>query len=237
MFFLNLPTMDMDINIKENIDNIKRSINECASLWERDYHDINLIAVSKRQPKEKIISALKAGHRLFGENKVQEAFEHWSDIKPLYDNLKLHLIGPLQSNKVRDAVKIFDCIETIDREKIAVKLSSELKKQNKKIESFIQINIGEEEQKSGISIKEFPEFFNFCKNDCDLDIKGLMCIPPAGEPASMYFALLKKIAYSHDIKNLSMGMSADFEKAISLGATHIRVGTKIFGSRNYNIQE
>ncbi len=219
------------MSIKENLTKIHEEIKSTASLWGREFSDVNLIAVSKRQPQDKIQAALDSGHRLFGENKVQEAFQHWKKIKPLYPDLKLHLIGSLQSNKIKDAIEIFDCIETIDREKLALKLGNELKAQNRDMPCFIQVNIGEEEQKSGVLPQELPDFLGFCKNDCALNITGLMCIPPAYEPATFYFALLQKMAREHNLPELSMGMSSDFENAIALGATYIRVGTGIFGLR------
>ncbi len=217
--------------IKENLDNIHSQIKKSASPWGRSSNDINLIAVSKRQPQEKIQIALNAGHRLFGENKVQEASQHWSKLKPLYPDLKLHLIGALQTNKIKYALKIFDVIETIDREKLAIKLGAELKAQSLSIPCFIQVNIGEEIQKSGISPQTLSEFLKFCQNDCNLDIQGLMCIPPENEPTSLYFALLQKLAKDHNLPELSMGMSTDYEKAIALGATYIRIGTGLFGER------
>ncbi len=217
--------------IKENLSQIHKQIEKSAIEWGRDSNDINLIAVSKRQSPERIQGALDAGHRLFGENKVQEALEHWEDIKPLYPDLKLHLIGSLQTNKIKDALRIFDLIETVDREKLARKLGDELKSQNRTIPCFIQVNIGEEEQKSGIVPNELPDFLEFCRHECALDIKGLMCIPPADEPTALYFSLLMKMADMHNLPELSMGMSSDFESAISLGATYIRVGTGIFGKR------
>ena len=219
------------MTIEKNLKEIHKQIEKSATEWGRDSSDVNLVAVSKRQPKEKIQSALDTGHRLFGENKVQEAFEHWKDIKPVYPDLKLHLIGPLQTNKIKDALKIFDLIETVDREKLARKLGNELKAQSRILPCFIQVNIGEEEQKSGIAPNELPEFIEFCSNECALDIKGLMCIPPADEPTALYFALLKKMADAHNLPEISMGMSSDFENAIALGATYIRVGTGIFGER------
>jgi len=217
--------------VKENLEQIHKQIKSSASLWDRDDSEINLIAVSKRQSQEKIQAALDAGQRLFGENRVQEAMQHWENIKPRYPDLKLHLIGALQTNKIKEALSIFDCIETIDREKLAKKLGAELKAQNLSMRSFIQVNIGEEEQKSGIIPKQLPEFIKFCKSDCDLDIGGLMCIPPADEPAALYFALLQKMAIDNGLSELSMGMSDSFEKAIALGATYIRVGTGVFGER------
>ncbi len=219
------------MSVEKNLNHIHEEINHAALKWGRQAGDINLIAVSKRQPQDKIQAALDAGHRLFGENKVQEAFEHWKNIKPLYPDLKLHLIGALQTNKIKDAISIFDLIETIDREKLARRLGAELKAQNRTIPCFIQVNIGEEDQKSGIMPQELPEFLEFCRRDCALDIRGLMCIPPADEPATLYFALLQKMAREHGLPEISMGMSADFEAAISLGATYIRVGTGIFGGR------
>ncbi len=218
--------------IKENLDNTHNQIKEIATYWGRSSNDINLIAVSKRQPPEKIQEALDAGHRLFGENRIQEATEHWAELKLQYPDLKLHLIGALQTNKIKDALKIFDVIETIDRDKLANKLGAELKAQNRTIPCFIQVNIGEEEQKSGIKPQELPDFLKFCQNDCTLNIRGLMCIPPADEPAAIYFALLQKMAKQHNLPELSMGMSSDYEKAIPLGATYIRVGTGIFGKRD-----
>ncbi len=216
---------------QENLNQIHEEINQAALKWGRKSRDINLIAVSKRQSQDKIQAALNAGHRLFGENKVQEAILHWGDIKPLYPDLKLHLIGALQTNKIKEALKIFDLIETIDREKLAHKLGNELKAQNRSIPCFIQVNIGDEEQKSGIPPQDITDFLGFCRNDCSLDIRGLMCIPPADEPATMYFSLLQKMAREHDLPELSMGMSSDFEQAIALGASYIRVGTAIFGDR------
>jgi pyridoxal phosphate enzyme (YggS family) len=162
--------------------------------------------------------------------------KHWkqaidySEIKPNYPDLKLHLIGPLQTNKVSHAVELFDCIETIDRPKLAKELAKEIKKQGRDIPCFIQVNTGEEEQKSGVSTKELPELLNLCKEE-GLNITGLMCIPPVDEPAALHFGLLNKLAKQNGLEQLSMGMSADFQKAIPLGATYIRVGTAIFGNR------
>lgn len=219
------------MSVKENLEHTKNQITTAAKPWDRSVADINLLAVSKRQPQSKIQEALDTGHRIFAENRTQEAQQHWGNIKPNYPDLELHLIGPLQTNKVKDAIALFDCIHTVDREKLARKLSTELHAQCRSIPCFIQVNIGEEEQKSGIMPLELPEFLHFCRQDCALDIQGLMCIPPADEPAALFFALLQKMAITHKLESLSMGMSADFEKAIPLGATHIRVGTGIFGQR------
>jgi hypothetical protein len=219
-------------DVKENIQNIQNVIKKCAIACGRNVDAVNLVAVSKRQDMSRIQEALDAGHRLFGENKVQEAYAHWDEKRADYPDLKLHLIGPLQTNKVKDAVKLFDCIETVDREKLARKLSDEMKKQDRHLPCFIQVNIGNEEQKAGIALDELDDFYNFCTQEVKLDIKGLMCIPPLGEPSALYFSLMKKYAEDLKLDGLSMGMSSDFEKAIPLGATYVRVGTSIFGSRD-----
>lgn len=219
------------MSIAENLKQIHTKIEKTASAWGRDGAHINLIAVSKRQPLEKLHESLDAGHRLFGENKVQEAYEHWENIKPQYHDLQLHLIGPLQTNKTKEAVALFDMIHTLDREKLARKLRKEMAEQGRNIPCLIQINIGEEEQKSGIAPNELTDFLHFCCNECAINIQGLMCIPPHNEPPAMFFALLHKMAKQHNLPHLSMGMSADYDKAIPLDATYIRVGTAIFGDR------
>jgi pyridoxal phosphate enzyme (YggS family) len=189
-----------------------------------------LVAVSKKQPPEKIIEALAAGQRVFGENRVQEAQKRWTNLRKEYPDLKLHLIGPLQTNKAADAVALFDVIESVDREKLAKILAEEMKKQDRKIPCFIQVNTGDEEQKAGVAIEVLPALLQSCR-DYGLDIKGLMCIPPVDEPPALHFALLSKLAKQHGLAELSMGMSGDFEKALALGATSIRVGTGVFGER------
>lgn len=191
-----------------------------------------LVAVSKMQPDEKIDEALAAGQRCFGENRVQEAQKRWGDRREKFADLELHLVGPLQSNKTKEAVALFDVIQSVDREKLARALSDEMKKQGRDLPCFIQVNTGEEEQKAGIAPGALPEFVKLCK-ECGLNVIGLMCIPPVDEPAALHFALLKKLAAENNLKNLSMGMSSDFEKALKLGATHIRVGSAIFGVRDY----
>ena len=192
-----------------------------------------LIAVSKVQPNERVLSVLEQGHRIFGENKVQEALSKWPMFRENFSNIKLHLIGPLQSNKVKQAVELFDTIHTVDRLKLAQKLSNEIQTQGKAPEMFIQINTGEEEQKSGISPKDADQFIADCLS-LDLPIKGLMVIPPINEEPSLHFGLLRKIAHRNGLTGLSMGMSSDFKSAIAMGATHIRVGSAIFGERNYS---
>ncbi len=219
------------MSVSENLKTIRDNIEKTARKWGRIGNDINLVAVSKTQPPEKIREALDSGHRLFGENRVQEAIAHWREIKPLYPDLKLHLIGPLQTNKVKEAVSLFDMIETLDREKLAHALAAEKQKQGRNIPCLIQVNTGAEDQKVGIAPENLSQFLKFCREDCRLDIRGLMCIPPVDEPAALHFALLKKLAEENGVKDLSMGMSADYEKAIPLGATYIRIGTALFGPR------
>ena len=217
--------------IAENIAYIHEQIEKTAQGVGRTASSIQLVAVSKMQPPEKIREALDAGHRLFGENRVQEGQAHWAALKAQYSDLKLHLIGPLQTNKVKEAVALFDMIETLDREKLAVALSAEMKKQNKNLPCLVQVNTGEEVQKAGIIPAALPGFLDFCRKECALDIRGLMCIPPIDEPPALHFAFLAKLAKANNLKELSMGMSGDFEKAVSLGATFVRVGTRIFGER------
>ena len=192
-----------------------------------------LLAVSKVQPNERVLNVLKQGHKVFGENKVQEAQGKWPEFLENFSNVKVHLIGPLQSNKVKQAVELFDAIHTLDRLKLAQKLSNEVQAQGKAPEMFIQINTGEEEQKSGISPKDADQFIADCLS-LDLPIKGLMVIPPVNEEPSLHFGLLRKIAHRNGLEGLSMGMSSDFESAIAMGATHIRVGSAIFGERDYS---
>ena len=192
-----------------------------------------LIAVSKVQPNERVSNVLELGHKVFGENKVQEAEGKWPEFRENFSNVKVHLIGPLQSNKVKQAVELFDAIHTIDRLKLAQKLSNEVQTQGKAPEMFIQVNTGEEQQKSGVIPREADQFIADCIS-LDLPIKGLMVIPPIHEEPSLHFALLRKIAHRNGLSGLSMGMSSDFESAIAMGATHIRVGSAIFGERAYS---
>ena len=192
-----------------------------------------LLAVSKVQPNERVLNVLEQGHKVFGENKVQEAQGKWPAFRESFSNVKVHLIGPLQSNKVKQAVELFDAIHTLDRLKLAQKLSNEVQAQGRAPEMFIQINTGEEEQKSGIIPKDADQFIANCLS-LDLPIKGLMVIPPVNEEPSLHFGLLRKIAHRNGLEGLSMGMSSDFESAIAMGATHIRVGSAIFGERDYS---
>ena len=198
----------------------------------RNIGSTQLLAVSKVQPNERVLSVLKQGHTIFGENKVQEAQGKWPEFRENFSNVSVHLIGPLQSNKVKQAIELFDAIHTLDRLKLAQKLSNEIQTQGKAPEMFIQINTGEEKQKSGIHPNEADQFISDCMS-LDLPIKGLMVIPPINEEPSLHFGLLRKIAYRNGLEGLSMGMSGDFESAIAMGATHIRVGSAIFGERSY----
>ena len=189
-----------------------------------------IIAVSKTFPIENVLPLIEHGHLNYGENKVQEAIDKWSDIKPKYNQLKLHLIGRLQTNKVKFALKIFDYIHSLDSEKLATKISLEQKKYEKKPKLFIQVNIGNEEQKSGINKEQLVDFYQFCKK-LDLNIIGTMCIPPNDNNVEEYFSEMNKINKELNFKELSMGMSGDYLSAIKHNATYVRVGSKIFGNR------
>ena len=210
---------------------VKSKLAQAAWLAGRNADEVSLIAVSKQQPEARINSALKGGLRIFGENRVQEAQRRWQPRRSLISDLELHMIGPLQSNKAGDAVALFDIIHTVDRPKIARALKIEMDKQNRQLPCFIQVNTGEEPQKAGIAPKEIPDFLTFCRAEIGLNIAGLMCIPPIDEEAAMHFALLKSYAEQLSLPQLSMGMSGDFEEAIAFGATHIRVGSALFGAR------
>jgi len=191
---------------------------------------VSLIAVSKVQPNARVEAVLNEGHRVFGENKVQEAAGKWPEFRTQFDGVQLHLIGPLQTNKARQAMELADSIHTLDRPKLATTLARLAQEMGKCPELFIQVNTGEEDQKAGILPADADGFIAECKA-LDLPVRGLMCIPPVDEEAALHFALLAKIAARNGLSGLSMGMSSDFEKAIALGATHVRVGSAIFGDR------
>lgn len=220
----------MTDEIKRKLFLINDKIKKACRLYKQESSRVNLIAVSKTIPSEKIYEAIDSGCKIFGENYIKEAKEKWPEIKKKFPEIKLHFVGHLQSNKAAEAVELFDSIQTLDSEKLALALKKEMQKQQKNLEFFIQVNIGEEDQKGGVAPAEVANFVKFCREE-GLNIVGLMCIPPAGELASPYFALLSKMASENNLQNLSMGMSADFEEAIALGATHVRVGTAIFGER------
>ena len=193
--------------------------------------DVTLVAVSKQQPWEAIQPVLTAGQRIFGENRVQEAIGRWTEIKAVTPDLELRLIGPLQTNKAREAVALFDVIETLDREKLARSLADAIQKEGRTPRLYVEVNTGEEAQKAGVIPAEADTFIALVRKTYGLTIEGLMCIPPAGEPAFPHFALLKTIAERNGLAHLSMGMSSDFETAIRFGATSVRVGSAVFGAR------
>ena len=214
----------------QNLVNIKEEIN--SNLSNQKNHKVpKIIAVSKTFSMDKITPLIEYGHLDFGENKVQEAMEKWSDIKLSKSNLKLHLIGGLQTNKVKYAVKLFDYIHSVDSEKLAKKISEEQDKQNKKVKVFIQVNIGNEDQKSGVDKLLVPELCYYCKT-LDLQVVGLMCIPPLNEPSEIYFKEMSDLNKKLNFKELSMGMSSDYLNAIKNSATYVRIGSNIFGERN-----
>lgn len=198
----------------------------------RNPADVSLIAVSKVQPNDRVAAVLDEGHRIFGENKVQEAAGKWPDFRSVYKGVELHLIGPLQTNKVKQAMQLFDAIHTVDRPKLANAIARHAQDLGACPDLFIQVNTGEEPQKAGILLADVDDFVAQVRA-LDLPLKGLMCIPPVDEEPSLHFALLAKIAARNDLTGLSMGMSSDFESAIALGATHVRVGSAIFGDRVY----
>jgi pyridoxal phosphate enzyme (YggS family) len=194
--------------------------------------ETTLIAVSKTFCEDDVRPVLQAGQRIFGENRVQEARSKWPALKAEFPHVELHLIGPLQSNKVREAVELFDAIHSLDRPKLAYALKAELARTARAPVLFIQVNTGEEPQKAGIAPRDVGSFVALCRDEIYLSVQGLMCIPPAGEAPAPHFALLAKLAREHQLPLLSMGMSADFETAIRFGATHVRVGSAIFGARS-----
>jgi len=201
----------------------------------RPLDSVSLVAVSKTQPEDAVEKVLQQGHRLFGENRVQEAQTRWLPLREKHPDVKLHLIGHLQTNKAKDAVALFDCIETVDSDRLAAALKNEMEKQGRNLPCFIQVNTGEEEQKDGVAPRDLPKLLAFCRDEAKLNIAGLMCIPPADEIPDLHFALLHKIALEQGLTQLSMGMSADFETAIRYGASHIRVGSALFGVRENTI--
>lgn len=220
---------------KENLADVTRLIEQAAAKASRARQEITLVAVSKVHDETRIRPVLEAGQRVFGENRVQEALAKWPQLKADYDGVELHLIGPLQTNKVREAVGLFDVIETVDRPKLAAKLAEELKHQDKQdMAILVQVNTGEEEQKGGVLPREADALITLCRDVHGLNVVGVMCLPPAGEEPALHFMLLEKIAKRNGLDQISMGMSGDFEVAIAFGATHVRIGTAIFGERVKN---
>jgi pyridoxal phosphate enzyme (YggS family) len=220
-----------DHNPVDGLNEVRAAIRRAAADYERDPSSITLVAVSKTFPLEDIEPVLAAGQRVFGENYVQEAKTKWPPLRERFSDVELHLIGPLQSNKAKEAVALFDVIHTLDRPSLAEALAKEIAKSGRKPRLLVQVNTGEEPQKGGVVPAEVNGFLEACRTQHGLEIEGLMCIPPAEDPPSPHFALLNQIARRHGLKTLSMGMSADFDEAIQLGATHVRVGSAIFGTR------
>ena len=223
--------------MNEIITNYKKIISQIDSIKKDsnlNYSNAKLIAVSKTFPIEDIQILIDEGHKIFGENKVQEAIQKWSLLKSRNQNIELHLIGPLQSNKVKQALKIFDVLQTIDREKIAIKISNALKDDltQERKQFFIQVNIGDEIQKSGVEKGVAGKFVEWCVNDLNLNVVGLMCIPPFDKDSTNFFKSMKKMCNDFCLKHLSMGMSSEYKIAIRHGATYVRVGTSIFGKRD-----
>jgi PLP dependent protein len=194
--------------------------------------DVTLVAVSKTYDANHIRPVLEAGHRTFGENRVQEAKQKWPELRQQYSGIELHLIGPLQSNKAAEAVSLFDVIQTIDRPKIAEAIAREVLRQSKPVALYVQVNTGREAQKAGVLPEELAAILNLMRNTLNLTVEGLMCIPPVDEPAAPHFQMLRKMATEHGLTKLSMGMSSDFAEAIAEGATHVRIGSAIFGERS-----
>ena len=214
-----------------NLMKIKNRINIAAEKCGRDGQDVTLVAVSKIHTADTIRPVLKEGHRIFGENRVQEAAQKWPALKEEFKGVTLHLIGPLQTNKVRQAVTLFDVIETVDRPRLAQTLARVFEETGQKCDIFIQINTGLEDQKAGVVPNDADHFIALCRDDLNLPVVGIMCIPPVDEDPISHFKLMCKIAKRNDLKTISMGMSGDYELAIEHGATHVRVGTAIFGTR------
>ncbi len=215
----------------ENLAAVRAWIAAAARAAGRDPAAVTLIAVSKTHGPERVQELIDAGQRIFAENRVQEAQEKFPALKAAHADLELHLIGPLQTNKARDAVELSDVIQSVDRERIAAALSKEMEKLGRRPDCYIQVNTGEEPQKSGIAPAEVDAFLALCRDTHKLPVVGLMCIPPVDEEPALHFALLAKMAARLGLAKVSMGMSADYETAVKLGATHVRVGSALFGSR------
>ena len=211
-------------DVNNNLNFIQKKIHQINP-------DVKIIVVSKTFPIEKIMPLIKNGHKSFGENKVQEAKEKWQDIKLKFPDLKLHLIGKLQTNKVKYVIPLFDYIHSLDNLKLAEKISQEQKKTNKNLKIFIQVNIGGEIQKNGINPADLKNFYDKCVNDLNLNIIGLMCIPPQSDNSNLYFKEMFKLKNSIGLQHLSMGMSSDYIEAVEHGASFVRIGSKIFGNR------
>ena len=225
-----MSSRDSD-SIEDRLAAVRARIAEAAGQAGRGPDEVTLVAVSKTHGPEAVTRALAAGQTVFGENRVQEAQAKYPDLKAAHPRLRLHLIGPLQSNKAADAVRLFDCIETLDRPKLAGALAKEMAKAGRRPDCLIQVNTGEEPQKAGVAPDAAAELIRLARDELALPVKGLMCIPPVDDNPAPHFALLRELARAEDLPWLSMGMSGDFETAVRFGATHVRVGTAIFGRR------
>jgi hypothetical protein len=215
----------------DHLAEVSGHIAEAARAAGRSPADVTLVAVSKTHGADRVRELLDVGHRVFGENRVQEAEGKFPELKAAYPDLELHLIGPLQTNKARDAVALFDVIQSVDRDRLAAALVKEMEKLGRRPACYIQVNTGEEPQKAGILPKDLDAFVAQCRDQYKLPLVGLMCIPPVDEEPALHFALLAKMAARNGLTRLSMGMSADYETAVRLGATHVRVGSALFGAR------
>jgi pyridoxal phosphate enzyme (YggS family) len=224
------------MTIIDRLDATRSAIARAAQDCGRDPAAVTLVCVTKTFPAEDVVPLLEAGHRVYGENRVQEAMGKWPSLRERFPDIELHLIGPLQSNKTREAVETFDVIQSVDREKIAKALAEEIARSGKHPRLFVQVNTGAEPQKAGILPQNADAFLAFCRERCGLTIEGLMCVPPVDEQVSPHFALLADIAARNGLHQLSMGMSSDYELAIQLGATYVRVGSAIMGVRDYPTQ-
>lgn len=214
----------------QRLSEVRDRIGRAAALSRRSPDEVTLIAVSKTQPADAIEPLLEAGHRVFGENRVQEAQAKWPELREHFPESELHLIGQLQSNKAEDAVGLFDAIHSVDRQSLVLALAKAMEKSGRQPACFIQVNIGDEPQKGGCAVTGLDQLVADCR-DVGLPLAGLMCIPPADVEPAPYFALLGKLALRHGVSGISMGMSSDFETAVTIGATHVRVGTALFGER------
>ncbi len=219
------------MELEDRLNEVRDRIRKASAAADRAADEVTLVAVSKTFDAEAIRPAIAAGQRVFGENRVQEAHAKWPQLRAETGGIELHLIGPLQSNKAAEAVALFDVIETVDREKIARAIAAEMVRQDRKVRLYVQVNTGLEPQKAGIAPDDLITFVTFCRDELGLSIEGLMCIPPADENPGPHFALLAKLARKAGVARLSMGMSGDYETAIAFGATSVRVGSAIFGTR------
>ncbi len=224
-------TVPETVDVAARLDEVRRRVAEATRAAGRAAGAVTVVAISKTHAAARVALAIAAGQRVFGENRVQEAHAKWPALKEATPGLRLHLVGPLQTYKVQDVVRLFDVVETVDRPKLARALAREMEKRGRLLDCFIQVNTGEEPQKAGVTPADADGFIAACRTDYQLPVVGLMCIPPVDDEPALHFALLAEIARRNGLDRLSMGMTADFETAIRLGATHVRIGTAIFGAR------